>query len=329
MHNPLRHLFARKPVHLTLFVTRRCNARCPFCFYEAGEASPDELSQGEIERVARSMGDLLWVLFSGGEPFLRSDLAGIAAAFHRAVFLTFPTNGFLPNAIEETMPQVLQRCSESVVVVKLSLDGVGGAHDELRQVPGGFEKVMRSYAVLEKLARRFPNLEIGVNTLFCAANQDSIDGVVRFVRKLDAVRTHTITLVRGQRADLERYRAAVESVESHHRFRGGAFKRVVDSVQKQLIHDTVKEQRRLLPCEAGKLSLVLSERGDLHACEERPDLSFGNVRNFGCDVPRMLTTPRAAAVRAEIARAACFCSHECNTLTNVLYNPAVLLRRSA
>src|SRR3990172_6521916 len=37
MYSWLRHagsiLWKRQPIQLTFFVTRKCNARCPFCFY--------------------------------------------------------------------------------------------------------------------------------------------------------------------------------------------------------------------------------------------------------------------------------------------------------
>ena len=77
----LRHLdsiaWKRRPIHLTFFVTRRCNARCPFCFYlqstEMAEADAAELSLEEIERISSSLGSLLWLAFSGGEIFLRKD----------------------------------------------------------------------------------------------------------------------------------------------------------------------------------------------------------------------------------------------------------------
>ena len=146
MRAALRHvpslLVKARPAHLTFFVTRRCNAACPFCFYAEErdrKGGAPELSLDEIRRVAWSMGRLLWVLFSGGEPFLREDLPAVAQAFHDANdagFLTLPTNGLLPEVIEEATEEILRRCPRSVVVVKLSLDGVGADHDAIRRTPG-------------------------------------------------------------------------------------------------------------------------------------------------------------------------------------------------
>jgi MoaA/NifB/PqqE/SkfB family radical SAM enzyme len=345
MHSPLRHarsLFLKtRPIHLTLFVTRRCNARCPFCFYaearDAREGAP-ELRLDEIRRVAASMDPLLWVLFSGGEPFLREDLAEVSQVFHdvnRAAFLTFPTNGLLPEAVVETAEDVLRRCPESVVVVKVSLDGVGERHDALRGTPGGFAKALRTIEGLAALAERHPRLEVGVNTLLGAGNREDVPDLVRFVHGLDGVRAHTLTVERSPDGgpapgvDPADHRAAGELLDRlwsarrrrFHRFAGARLKAAQDRVQRRLIQRTLAERRRVLPCYAGRLDLVLTERGELHPCESRWQLSFGNVRDAGYDVGAMLRSARGRAVQDEVARGRCWCSHECNFLTNVLFHP--------
>lgn len=344
MHSPLGHarsLFSRRrPVHLTLFVTRRCNARCPFCFSrrtpDAEDAAP-ELSLEELGRVARSMDSLLWLLFSGGEPFLREDLVEVSALFHdlnRVAFLTYPTNGSLPEVVAERTEEILRRCPESVVVVKLSLDGVGRDHDALRQLPGGFDQVMRTYQRLASLAGRRPRLEIGVNTLFCSENQERMEEIVDFVAGLDGVRSHTLTMARPtpgagryQDVDPDRYLRAGLHLESRwrsrrerfHRFAGAGLKSAQDRLQRRLIHRTLAERRRLIPCYAGRLNLVLSASGDLYPCEGRWDAPFGNVREAGYDVPGMLRSAPARRVLEKLAE--CHCTNECNFLVNILFNP--------
>ncbi len=349
MHSPLRHarsLFLKtRPIHLTFFVTRRCNARCPFCFYAEARDAEDgapELSLDEIRRVSGSLGSLLWVLFSGGEPFLREDLPEIGRIFHdgnRAAFLTFPTNGLLPEVVVEKTEEILARCPESVVVLKLSLDGVGERHDALRRTPGGFAKAMRTYEGLAALAARHRRLELGVNTLFSPENERDVGEVVKFVHGLEGVTSHTLTLLRavagdgsGARApDLQRYRSASRMLEAlwasrrrrFHRFAGASLKAAQDRLQRRLIHRTLVERRRILPCYAGRLNLVLTERGELHPCESRWDRSFGNVRDAGLDVGAMLRSERGRALADEIARGDCWCSHECNFMTNILFNPGM------
>lgn len=346
MHAPWRYagyaLWKRKPLQLTFFVTRRCDAGCPFCFYlrkrgAPGAAEP-ELTLEEIDRVAGSLGNLLWVAFSGGEVFLRPDLVEISEIFYRRnrpSFLLYSTNGLRPEAIRRTTEAILRRCPESVVTVKVSLDGIGEEHDRLRGVPGAFEKVMETHRRLAELPASHPNFELGINTVFCAGNQDRVEALLAHVRGLEGVRTHTVSMVRGdleeegvKRVDLGKYARAVRLMEeglrsgsaARYRFRGARLKAAQDVLQRRLILRTLREGRRVLPCYAGRLNLVLTESGDVHACELLEE-KMGRVRDCGYDVRRLLRTPRARRILRAIAAGACHCSHECYFITNILFNP--------
>lgn len=346
MYSPLRHLpsvlWKRKPIQLTFFVTRRCNLRCPFCFYlaRAEEPEPDapELSLGEIEKISRSLGRLLWLAFSGGEIFLRSDLVEISRLFYdnnKPAIMLYPTNGQLPDLIRESTERILKRCGNSAIVVKLSLDGVNGAHDALRNKPGCFEKVMRTYSLLAELSERYPHFELGVNTVLCSENQDAIEDVVDFVSRLKHVRVHTVSLVRGnllderhKKVDVGSYERAMLRLESDlmrkaapiYRFNGARIKAAQDILQRRLIRRTLIEQRRLIPCYAGRLNLVLTETGEVYPCEILTE-SFGNVRDRDYDVGKVLLSERAGRVAESIGKGRCFCTHECYFMTNVLFNP--------
>lgn len=340
----------KKPIQLTFFVTRKCNARCPFCFYLRGKRETEhdfpELTIDEIERIARSMGNLLWVLFSGGEIYLRENLVEISTLFYqnnKPAILTYPTNGLLPELIKEKTEEILRHCKNSVVVVKLSLDGLGGAHDALRKMPGNFERLMQTYEALGGLLCKYPNLEIGINTLFCSENQyrmNGRNGIIEFVRSLNKVRTHTISMVRGvlkeehyKKIDLSQYGKTIRTLEKNlkkpnahvYSFKGGRFKAAQDNLQHRLIYHTMSRKQRLIPCYAGRLNLVLTETGDLYPCE-LSDQKIGNVRDFNYDVKKILQSARAKKVIEAIETEECYCSHECNFITNILFNPKMYPR---
>ncbi len=218
-------------------------------------------------------------------------------------------------------------------MVKLSLDGVGADHDAIRGTPGGFDRVLRSCERLARLARRHPRLELGVNTVFCRANQRRMDGIVDFVAGLDGVRSHTLTMARGDRGagafadvDLEEYRRATARLEERwsrrfHRFAGSGLKAAQDRVQHRLVRETLLGGRRPVPCSAGRLAVVLSETGELWACEGRRGDPLGNVRAAGYDVAAVLRFAAARRAREEIAAGGCGCAHECNLLVDVLSQP--------
>ena len=71
----------RTPVHLILFVTDQCNAKCVTCFYWENLNQGESLQPEHIENISRSLGRLLWLDISGGEPFLRKDLAWVCHKF--------------------------------------------------------------------------------------------------------------------------------------------------------------------------------------------------------------------------------------------------------
>lgn len=343
--SPFRHLgsvlWKRRPIHLTLFLTRRCNARCGFCFSrDRGERAPraPELTAEEIGRLAFGGGQLLWLALSGGEIFLRDDLPQIVGLLERRTkpaIILLPTNGLLPERIRAATEEILLACRRSTVVVKLSLDGPPELHDRLRGVPGAFARVMESHRLLAGLAGRFPNFELGVNTVYCAANQDAMPAVAAIVQGMAGIRTHTVSLVRGEvpdpaLADVDPagYRAAAEALarglrdggQPVYRFRGARLKAAQDILQRELIQRTAARREQVIPCLAGRLNLVLGETGELFPCENFR-LRMGNVRDHGYDLAATARSPAGRAVLEGIRRRSCWCTHECYLMTNILFNP--------
>jgi radical SAM protein with 4Fe4S-binding SPASM domain len=77
-----------------------------------------------------------------------------------------------------------------------------------------------------------------------------------------------------------------------------------------------------VPCYAGALSAVISEEGDVYACEMLSN-KIGNLREAGYDLTKLWEGERAQSMRSFIRDTKCFCTHECNMSINLLFNPAV------
>ena len=329
----------RDALQFTFFLTSRCNARCPFCFYwQDRHSQRDELTLDEIERFSATMGNLLWLLFSGGEIFLRKDLTRIVQAFYRntrPVIITLPTNCMAPDLIALRVEEIAAQCPRSAIVCKISLDGVGEEHDHLRDTPGNFDRAMETWERLRTLAERYDNLQIGINTVFCQENQDRMDEIIDFVDTLPGCETHTISMIRGNPAaadykhiDLEKYKRAIDRLDLElkgekpkmYHFTMARLKSAQDLVQRQLIYRTMRQSRRLLPCYAGRITAVMNEVGDVFPCEILLD-AMGNIREFDYDFRKLFHSEQADRVRAKIHRSRCYCSHECYFVTNILFNP--------
>ncbi|MDH5324223.1 MAG: radical SAM protein [Gammaproteobacteria bacterium] len=347
MYSPITHLPAlwlKRPVQLTFFLTRRCNAHCPYCFYLQSNDAPtgetkDELQLPEIEQISASMKNLLWLAFSGGEIFLRRDLVEISKTFYRhnhPVYMLFPTNGQNPDRVFRMVRDIAGSCVNSNIIVKLSIDDLYEEHDRLRATPRSFEKTLETYAKLSTLCHKHSNLQIGVNTVFCAQNQDRIDAIIDFVSKLSAVKTHTLSLVRGdlrqknyKHVDMEKYRRATQRLAQfiqrqqspHYSFTAGKLKIAQDVLQRRLIDRTMRKQDRVTPCYAGSVNLVLSESGEVYPCELQ-SRSMGNIKTYHYRMDQLLRDHAAKAAQAWVKQNHCFCSHECHMMTNILANPA-------
>lgn len=296
------------------------------------------MSLGEIEKISSSLGSLLWLAFSGGEIFLRDDIVEITKVFYernKPAIILFPTNGLLTDVIREKVEAILKHCKKSTIVVKLSMEGLEDMHDSIRGMKGSFQKTLQTYKVLGELLDAYPNFDLGINTVFCSANQRHIDELIDFVNGLDKVRTHTVSLIRGsvsdkglKEVDIEKYHKTIDRLAANlkkkvsgiYSFKGAKLKAAQDILQRSLIYETMARKKQLIPCYAGKLNLVLTETGDVYPCESF-NMKMGNVRDSGYDLREILKDSGAQKVLQSIQNKSCYCTHECYFMTNILFNP--------
>lgn len=331
------------PLHLTLFVTGRCNARCRHCFHwrevAQGVSGPSLEEVRALADSAARMGPLLWVSFGGGEPFLRADLADCARAFgrHGLRHLAIPTNGLCPDRQHEVVERILADNPETFLSVAVSFDGPPDVHDSIRQVPGGHAQALESVRALVRQARQAGPGRMGVGLLLTLtrANQDVLAAhMEELVRELRPDNV-TINLARGTalepellEVDLARYRELVET--KRRLVRGGELAYFdfplarLAAARDDLVYEHVErvaggDESGFLPCTAGSLSAVVFENGEVHPCEIL-GASMGNLNQVGWDLSRLW--PRAAAneLRAGIRATRCACTWECAQADNVLFN---------
>ncbi len=154
------------PRMLTYTVTFACNARCVMCDSWRKESQGD-LSLAEVERIFSRLPKMDAVRLTGGEPFVRKDLADIARAAVNSLepaLLHVTTNGFLTDRIVDFCERRPRTIPLNLLV---SIDGVGEAHDTIRGHRGAFRSAMRT---LEALAPRRKELRLKL-----AVNQTVLD----------------------------------------------------------------------------------------------------------------------------------------------------------
>ncbi len=143
----MNHVIESMPV-LVLYPHSRCNCRCVMCDIWKTDTA-EEISAIELERHLDDITSLKveWLVFSGGEPLMHSDLfrlSGIARA--RGIRTTVLSTGLL-------LSRYAQQVVKSVDDVIVSLDGPPAVHDKIRRVPGAFNLLSSG---VRALGARYP-----------------------------------------------------------------------------------------------------------------------------------------------------------------------------
>lgn len=340
---PLGRAAARRgsPVYLIQFVTDRCNARCDFCF-SVTRRGP-EMTVDDYARFTPTLGRLLYLSLTGGEPFLRTDLGEIIDLYVRATqprVLLIPTNGFFPERVEAVMGAATARHPGTSFEMSVSVDAIGAEHDRLRRLDGLFDRVVETLRTLRALARRRENFHFGANLTLGEHNLDSASDTVDHLFDHLKMRNVTLNIARDNRPralpsmDPERLLQIYRKVEARiDRDRGGFshldFGPLLNRVRKArrgyLLDLIASNGRSAIPCTAGRVSAVIDSRGNVSSCEPWPE-PMGNVVAEGHDFPRVFEGEKAERIRAAIRDTRCHCTHECFNNVNMMFTPQGLLR---
>lgn len=144
-------------------LTNACNLQCPHCYTNGGAALPDELNLDEIKSVIDQFSGLktLYMFFTGGEPFIRKDIADILQYTHKKkIGISLSTNGQLLNR------DILEKIKNiDFKLFQISLDGDKNTHSLIRGNGVG-EKAVSAI----RLAKEVLGKNIGVGTVMMERN---------------------------------------------------------------------------------------------------------------------------------------------------------------
>jgi MoaA/NifB/PqqE/SkfB family radical SAM enzyme len=301
----------------------------------------DELTLDEWDKTLASLGEApYWFTISGGEPLMYPkivELAQLAYKHCRPGIINIPTNGILKSG-PERVRRILESCPDSQLIINLSLDGVGEKHDQIRGVPGNFEKAEERLRQYFELREAFPNLTVGIHSVISVFSVGHLDELIEYADQSRA--DQFITEIAEPRVELdtvglpitpqpEAYGEAIdgliEYVESK-QFTGmakitEAFRVEYYKLVKRILH----EEDQVIPCYAGWASAQIYADGAIWPCCVRAD-DLGNLRDYDYDFKRIWFGEDIKEVRRSIAAKECHCPLANASYTNMLMDVPTVSR---
>ncbi|MEZ0346079.1 MAG: TIGR04053 family radical SAM/SPASM domain-containing protein [Infirmifilum sp.] len=180
MHGQGHINFDERPILIFWELTKACKLRCRHCRAEAiPEPLPGELSEEEalalLEDITGFGHPLPVLILTGGDPLMRRDLRRIVERAHSLGFRM----GIAPAVTELLNREAVEFFKRYGMAVSISLDGMEGTHDYIRNVEGSFK---RTVSALEMVASY--GLTLQVNTLVCKETVNDLPRVAKLLRDL-------------------------------------------------------------------------------------------------------------------------------------------------
>jgi MoaA/NifB/PqqE/SkfB family radical SAM enzyme len=288
----LSHVTTIKPTVLIYNCTWVCDARCEMCNnWKWGNRKEDMT----LEQVDRVFDNPFWsnvenLNISGGEPTTRNDLPELVEMFQRRLprlrKIGINTTGITHHRAIPMLTRIVEFCAAKglLISIRVSLDGIGETHAQVRNVKNAFDKAGTTIAAMQALAEKPDNFQFGIAATIFKQNLEDAENILQWARekKLDVV------------FNMLRFTDAM--LHNKHLEESVGFKSREETFMRKFFLDRVAEEsvlsgqsfmylhyadmisngyHRTMPCPFQRQGLLLNPNGDLHYCENSKKL--GNV----------------------------------------------------
>ena len=285
-------LHAIRPTVLIYNCTWVCDARCTMC---SNWKWGDRKSDMTLEQLEPVMNSPFWgavenLNISGGEPTTRNDLPEMVEMFHRHLprlrKVGINTTGLTPKRAIPMLTRIVEFCASKgiLISIRVSLDGIGDVHNQVRSVKNGFDKAAQTIEAMQALAKQHENFSFGIASTIFATNMEDAQNILAWARAkgLDVV----FNMLRFTDAMLHN-RDLQEKIGFRQREEEFMRNFFLDRVQEESVlsgqafmylhyADMIANgYQRTMPCPFQSQGLLLNPNGDLHYCENSQKL--GNV----------------------------------------------------
>lgn len=297
-----------------LVATYRCNARCHMCnTWKFPTTAEQEMDPKYYERLPH----LKFLNITGGEPFIREELEEIVSIVKpKCDRICISTNGYYT---ERVVALAKKHCD---IGIRISLEGLPKANDELRGIPDGFDHGLRTLLQLKRMGMK----DIGFGITVSDRNANDLLELYELAKGL-GVEFATAVVHNGYY--FHKFDNVIEKKEEV----SEAFRELIRELFKTKrvknwfrayfnhgIINYVNGGKRLLPCEMGEDLFLVEPWGDIRPCNVLEE-SMGNIKE--ADFWTIWTSEQAKEVRKKARN----CGKECWMIGSV--SPAMKKNLSA
>ena len=323
--NILPLIFKNRLTEMTFFVTDKCNFKCKHCFMldQLNVKKTKFLTPEEVKEMGKHIHSLQRVHIGGGEPLIRNDLPDIILTIANqwnTQTICLPTNGsFQKNALATA--ELFGQKSNKYLRFHFSLNVMGKEMDSFSGHKNAFQLWDKTVKNVKRITQKYQNISLTVLTTFNDFNQQQIDTLLDYEKNTIKPDDISFALVRPHKnyhphLDLKKFDSINRKIHSEYGSHNSFINAYRELIRKKIAR-YYKEPRYYLPCQSGKLRVVISPEGDVFPCENlgypegaNPDKwKMGNIRDFHYDIHKLLKSDAAKNIQRIIKKNKCHCHH--------------------
>src|SRR5574339_858224 len=94
------------------------------------------------------------------------------------------TTGLTPHRASPMLTRIVEFCAAKgiLISIRVSLDGIGDLHDQVRAVKNGFDKASKTIEAMQALAKEYGKLSFGIASTIFAKNLEDAENILTWAR---------------------------------------------------------------------------------------------------------------------------------------------------
>ena len=313
------------PLNGTFELTPCCNMACKMCYVRKTKAEQEAIASLrtaeewlELGEKAKNQG-MLYLLLTGGEPFVRSDFREILSGLHKmGLIISINSNGTM---IDEQTIEWLKETPPARF--NITLYGASNAtYERLCGNPNGFTQTVKAIQLLKEAGFLVklncsvtPDNVEDLKDIFAFANQEGL--VVQATSYMFPPLRRDVTKVgRNERFSPEEAAYQMARIAAFTNGEEGFLERMKQKAPLELKADIVEDCPEIgegdgIRCRAGKCSFWITWDGKMLPCGMFPSEGAVNVFEMGFEHAWRQVHEEALAIRLPVKCATCELRNQC------------------